>query len=248
MSPQVVDFDGDGKPDIIGGTFEGFVYFIQGKENGLFEEPRKMKDRNGNLIHLGMFWDYKDRKWTTDKTIGTNDHGVYPLAVDWDGDGDMDLLFGGTGGSLGIRLNEGTREKARFSEKNSPVTAGKNPIKLRGWASPSIADWDGDGRWDLLCADSSGRLFFYRNLSKEGVPVFEEPETVFLKHPTGLIEREKKLENGKVEKRRYSHDYGRPSEYIKLAVGDVNNDGKMDVIVGAWDQKKKGHLWLFSRK
>ncbi len=214
-----MDFDGDGKPDIIGGTFEGFVYLVRGRGDGLFEEPRKLEDRNGKLIHLGEFWDYAGSRWGKEYSVGTEDLGIYPLAVDWDGDGDLDILFGGFRGVLGIRINEGSREEAVFSGKNLPVLAEKKPVKLGSGLSPAFADWDGDGRPDLLCA-VKGKVYYFRNLSREGVPEFGKPEV--------LIER--------------------PSQYPRLAVGDFNGDGKTDLVLGAWNKKKKGMVWLYSRK
>src|SRR5690606_34181611 len=41
--------------------------------------------------------------------------------------------------------------------------------------SPALADWDRDGRRDLLLGNNAGRMRIYRNLGTNGRPQFSEP-------------------------------------------------------------------------
>ena len=49
---------------------------------------------------------------------------------------------------------------------------GKDPIDVEvGHATPSVVDWDGDGKRDLLLGQfGGGRLRFYRNVGTDGAP------------------------------------------------------------------------------
>lgn len=53
------------------------------------------------------------------------------------------------------------------------VQAGGEPVKVEspGYACPSWADWDGDGKKDLLVGQfSKGTIHFFKNEGGEGVP------------------------------------------------------------------------------
>ena len=49
--------------------------------------------------------------------------------------------------------------------------AGGEPVKIPdGHCTPVIADWDGDGRWDILSGTATGAVYWYRNVGKPGTP------------------------------------------------------------------------------
>jgi hypothetical protein len=55
------------------------------------------------------------------------------------------------------------------------VMAGGEPVRVEspGYACPSWADWDGDGKPDLLVGQfNKGKIAFYKNEGGEGVPKF----------------------------------------------------------------------------
>ncbi len=49
-------------------------------------------------------------------------------------------------------------------------------------ANPVIADWDGDGLWDIITGSSDGGVYCYRNIGKRGEPEFVPPWTLVAKH------------------------------------------------------------------
>ena len=206
------------------------MYILRGKGDMTFEAPRRLLDKKETPVQLGEFWDEKNRKWgKTEGEDPTRDLCVYPLAVDWDGDGDLDLLLGGFRGRMAVRINEGTAAKPVFAEKNTPVKAdGKILSATGGGVSPTTADWDGDGRWDLICGRSKGEVVWYRNTASKGMPTFAAAQTI-LEKPG-----EKEAD--------------RPCSYLKVAVGDINHDKKLDLVVGAYDAKRTGGIWVYLRR
>lgn len=83
-------------------------------------------------------------------------------AIDWDADGDLDLLVGDASGRVTLYRNEGTRKAPKLA-------AGETLLPERGGrfvdercktaelcamrAKPWVTDWNGDGRPDLLVGD-----------------------------------------------------------------------------------------------
>jgi len=192
-----VDLDGDGIPDIISGSWPGEIFFFKGGPNHTFAPPVKLKDKNGKTINIGggRQKDNGDMILIAgDATFEKNDKGrdviVYEgekieipegksggitgtasavHAVDWNGDGVLDLLVGDIRGRVWLVPNEGTKEKWAFGEARQ-LTAGGKPIMVGGDAGPFACDWDGDGKIDLLVGDGEGVVWFFRNIGTNKAP------------------------------------------------------------------------------
>jgi hypothetical protein len=110
------------------------------------------------------------------------DDTSFPFLFDWDGDGDLDLLLGDGDGFVWYYCNEGDKRQHRFATgrklllvDGQPLLVGAaTPKEAKDFSqhsgnrsSPAPADYDGDGRVDLVCSNADGKVFFYRNAGQE---------------------------------------------------------------------------------
>ena len=180
--------------DLFTGCFEGGVYVCSGKQAGGFAPPVAMLDRDGRLLRLGQFWDDVKDEWTgVADSKWKAELGIGVAAVDWDDDGDLDLVLGSNGGGLFVRKNVGTATKAVYeldseaaqstaaasaapaSDATEPTSHPTNALLTvpGDHLIPAVADWDGDGRFDVLSGSGSGGVYWFRNVGKKGAPKFE---------------------------------------------------------------------------
>ena len=79
--------------------------------------------------------------------------------ADFDGDGRLDLVVGDTYGKVRCYRNVGTKAKPVFA---APVEIGDMKIRM----VPYAADWDGDGRIDVIGSAANGTVMLFRNQGK----------------------------------------------------------------------------------
>jgi len=202
---NLLDWNGDDKVDAVCGSAYKGAYLHENV--GTDEDPP---------------WSYKfadSREVFPKRAIGSR--VVKP--VHWNGDGKWDMIFSERVKTNGLDyfLNTGTNAAPVWEHKGL-IPSGEEHLgfpstKMKFFA---VADWDGDGKWDVLLGDPDphylqihdadhihGSLFFCRNIGGDDAPVFAAPA---------------KLDTG------VKTIFGRP----KPAVGDMDCDGDLDIVCG----------------
>ena len=205
----MADFDGDGDLDLLCGEFvDKFTYF----ENvGTRTEPKFKKGRY--LLHDGV-------PLVVDLCM------IVPVAIDWDRDGDVDLVVGDEDGRVMFiehtgRVVDGLPQfqPPRFFQQEADF------VKFGALVTPVSFDWDGDGDEDLVCGNTAGRIGFIENLDGGSPPKWAAPIHL---EADGKVIRIQAGTNGSIQG---------PCEakwgYTMLTVADWDHDDLTDLVVNS---------------
>lgn len=224
------DFDGDTKPDLIGGSPAGVLSFARGRGDGSFDEPKAsgtflQQDRWEKLVAVDLDKDGKldllaasqqdasnvvyvlhgngDGTFATVGTIGTGPASlgrVALLAVDLDADGYPDLVTRDL--ALG-KIDVRLNDKKGTFGSALPVAVGAVP------ETAAAGDLDGDGKVDLVVTHTSDDGA-WTNGATVGV-LLGNGDGSFRRGPALMLSTR------------------------SVAVGDLDGDGRAEIVLGDVD-------------
>jgi predicted neuraminidase len=212
--PNFADFDHDGDLDLLCGEFlDGFTYFQNtgSPTKPIYAAGQRLNDADGDplVMHLQM---------------------ITPTAVDWDRDGDVDLIVGDEDGRVAFVENTGELldsvpvfESPRYFQQQADT------LKFGALSTPYVYDWDNDGDEDIVCGNSAGSIGFFENLGsgEDGLPTWNAPQLLRAKSGNGENKPFRVMAgaNGSIQG---------PCEakwgYTTLSVADWDGDGDGDIV------------------
>jgi hypothetical protein len=159
--PVAVDWNKDGHMDLIVGDEDGRIAYIKnsGKQkNGMpvFNDPVYFQQKGGDVKSGAL---------------------ATPVSVDWDNDGDEDVITGNSAGYITFIENKGGGASPDFAApqflkadgKIFRIQAGPNgsiqgPCETKwGYTTLSVADWNGDGLKDIIFNSIWGNVQWLQN-------------------------------------------------------------------------------------
>ena len=146
--------------------------------------------------------------------------GCFPRVVYWDADDRKDLLVGLADGIVKIFLNIGTDSKPAFGGGHGILTWwDMYELDVGSRATPTLLDWDNDGRTDLIAGALDGKIHMFINCGCGGAV----PPSFFTTWPSGdLLQQD-------------GSDLVVPSERSSPVVLDLDGDGNKDLLTGNTD-------------
>lgn len=232
-SPFLVDWNNDGAMDMI--SVGEFLENVNPKSKVSFSHPeskgkdpiRGQTEPGTRIPKIATYPKLVSRGLAQE--VEPEIINYFTISIDWDNDGDLDLvggfhsgvrLFENTGSTLEpvfekpVMLEAGGKEiympNYLDPQSEDPSTFGpQGPTEPEyGWLLPTMGDWDGDGDLDLFATGQRWETRYFENTGTREAPVFAKGKTVTV--------------NGMTDELAWRS---------KISIGDIDDDGTMDLII-----------------
>ncbi|QHI69053.1 FG-GAP repeat domain-containing protein [Tichowtungia aerotolerans] len=203
------DFDNDGRPDLAVGTAMGTLDLLLN---------RGVSSGKAVVKHVQVPFDL----YSTE-LFESGDMTLKPVVLDWDGDGDDDIVFTAWQSFFWLLLNDGKPGVVSFAPAQQLMQKG-GYLALGDSAAPTVVDWDGDGDLDLVCGSVCGHIGYFENIGSRQKPQF-----------AGMVELENDLGDPIYIIAKGEEPIQGPAEtmwgYLSCESWDVDRDGDLDLII-----------------
>ncbi len=265
---NVVDYDGDTDLEIVSGSYDGKIRVIEQNTSAtdcyvpsviattydLMQDLRTVdldSDGDYDIVFLsasGLYnYEYSAGVYSywsrADISNGSSvslraDTFMMPWAVDWENDGDLDLITGGENGYISLFRNANNDTSKQFNDAEriavNSTTYNQNaraqgsyrwgPFEgSAGYTTPIVVDWDDDGDLDIVTQDAEyANTYFLENTGTRSNPSF------------GTARQTLTLNGGS-----FTHMWR-----TRPAIADYDDDGDLDLLLVNASKKIK----VYSRK
>jgi hypothetical protein len=236
-APVVIDWNNDGKKDLLIGNRQGFLtlFLNKGEDNSpKFEDFYNLPEIDVGEYANPYVCDYNN-DGKKDLLVGNKNGQVLYYqnigedvgyrsslqVIDWNNDYKKDLLIGNSEGYIHLYINEGEDASAEFTTSVILKDINNNPLKVPNNANIFVIDWNKNNKKDLLIGAEDGLIYLYINIGEDKNPQFDFPSII-------------KIEG-------IDFDAG---EDAAPFIEDWNNDGINDIICG----NKEGNVLLYQIK
>lgn len=218
-----MDINADGHLDVLSGSYagdgqpmQGIFQVLWGQKGNSLAASQPLKGDDGKPLAVTPF---RSNDGDLDRIC------TRPFAADLNGDGHLDIVTGNFGGTFFWFRGQG---KGVFSAKSEVIKASDGkPLHVPHHSDPTLVDWDGDGDLDLISGSDGGGVFLARNTGSAKKPVFAPAETLVAANNTDRARGKTHLGLSAVDT---------PQASTRVAVADLNGDGRLDLVVGDYLQ------------
>ncbi len=180
---RYVDFDGDGKVDLVVGVDDWTEY---GWDNAYTPEGKWTAGPLRGFVYVlrntgtndAPIYDKPMKLMAGDKPVETFGWPS-PCFADFRSTGKLDLICGEFRDGFTFFENIGTRTAPKYAPGRVLKKSDGTPLTMDlEMITPTALDWNKDGHVDLICGDEDGRVAFIENtgkVSSDGTPQFLPP-------------------------------------------------------------------------
>ncbi|HYW78001.1 MAG TPA: VCBS repeat-containing protein, partial [Thermoguttaceae bacterium] len=157
--PRVFDWDQDGRKDLVIGRADGKVQVLLNTHTDA--DPQF---DTATFLQVGLPGSKSD--------IDVGNRATLDI-VDYNNDGQYDLVLGALDGRVRVYLNEAAAGAADFQSELVVADGPDDLIVPSGRSSVAVYDLNGDGRKDLVLGNTEGQMLFYANTGSDAQPTFD---------------------------------------------------------------------------